>query len=50
MTIALAAKDAKDGKGAIVSGTDAGIGNVADFAGVVLGEIDGKPAKGDFEE
>ena len=40
----------KDGKVSTFSGTDAGIGNVADFAGIVLGELGGKPAKGESKE
>ena len=50
MTVTLAATDAADGKAAKFVGTDPGIGNVADFAGTVSGEIDGKPASGDFKE
>ena len=50
MTITLSPKDEQDGKAAKFVGTDPGIGNVADFAGTVLGEIDGKPSQGEFEE
>jgi len=50
MTITLTAKDLADGKAATFVGSDPGIGNVADFAGTVSGEIDGKPAMGDFKE
>jgi hypothetical protein len=50
MTVKLVPKDAKDGKAATFVGTDPGIGNVADFAGTVAGEIDGKPASGEFKE
>jgi hypothetical protein len=50
MTITLKPVDAKDGKAAKFVGTDPGIGNVADFAGTVIGEIDGKPSQGTFEE
>ncbi len=50
MTIKMVPKDAKDGKAAKFVGTDPGIGNVADFEGTVLGEIDGKPSKGEFKE
>lgn len=50
MTITLQAKDEKDGKAAKFVGTDPGIGNVADFEGTVLGEIDGKPSQGEFKE
>jgi hypothetical protein len=47
-TVTLRAKDR--GKSATFSGTDPVIGNVADFSGTVLGEIDGKPSQGEFEE
>jgi predicted small lipoprotein YifL len=50
MTIALKPTDAKDGKASKFVGTDAGLGNVADFAGTVVGEIDKKPAEGEFKE
>jgi hypothetical protein len=50
MTIAMLPQDAADGKAATFVGTDPGIGNVADFAGVVTGEIDGKPVSGNFSE
>ena len=50
MTIMLKAHDEKDGKAMKFVGTDPGLGNVAEFAGTVLGEIGGKPAKGEFEE
>ena len=50
MTITLLPKDEQDGKAAKFVGTDPGIGNVADFAGTVLGEIDGKPSQGEFKE
>lgn len=50
MTITLQPVDAVDGKASKFQGTDPGIGNVADFQGTVLGEIDGKPAQGEFEE
>lgn len=50
MTVKLLPVDAKDGKASKFVGTDPGIGNVADFAGTVLGEIDGKPSKGEFKE
>lgn len=50
MTIKLLPRDEKDGKASKFVGTDPGLGNVADFAGVVLGEIDGKGAKGEFKE
>lgn len=50
MTITLLPKDEQDGKASKFVGTDPGIGNVADFAGTVLGEIDGKPSQGEFKE
>jgi hypothetical protein len=50
MTIKMLAKDEKDGKAAKFVGTDPGLGNVADFEGTVMGEIDGKPSKGTFKE
>lgn len=50
MTITLKPVDEKDGKAAKFVGTDPGVGNVADFAGTVLGEIDGKPSQGEFAE
>jgi hypothetical protein len=50
MTITLTPTDEAGGKAATFTGKDPGIGNVADFAGTVLGEIDGKPAQGEFAE
>jgi len=50
MTVTLKAVGAADGKAAKFVGTDPGIGNVADFEGTVLGEIDGKPSQGTFKE
>lgn len=50
MTVILKPQDAADGKASKFVGTDPGIGNVADFEGTVSGEIDGKPAQGDFKE
>jgi hypothetical protein len=50
MTIVLLPTDASQGKAAKFVGTDPGIANVADFAGTVTGEIDGKPASGEFDE
>lgn len=50
MTVKLLPVDEADGKAAKFVGTDPGISNVADFAGTVLGEVDGKPSQGDFEE
>ncbi len=50
MTIKMLPKDAKDGKSAKFVGTDPGLGNVAEFEGDVVGEIDGKPAQGEFKE
>jgi hypothetical protein len=50
MTVTMKPTDAKDGKATTFVGTDPGIGNVADFAGTVSGEIDSKPAMGEFKE
>jgi hypothetical protein len=50
MTVTMTPADAADGKAATFVGTDPGIGNVADFAGTVSGEIEGKPAMGEFKE
>jgi hypothetical protein len=50
MTIAMKAADEKDGKATKYVGTDAGLGNVADFEGTANGVIDGKPSKGEFKE
>lgn len=50
MTVVMSPEDAVDGKASKFVGTDPGIGNVADFAGNVSGEIDGKPAQGSFKE
>ncbi len=50
MTIKMLPQNAVDGKASKFVGTDPGLGNVADFAGTVLGELDGKPSSGEFEE
>lgn len=50
MTITLKPVDAKDGMASEFVGKDPGIGNVADFEGTVVGEIDGKPSQGTFKE
>lgn len=50
MTIQLSPTDASDGKASTFTGSDPGIGNVADFDGTVLGLIDGKPSQGSFSE
>ena len=50
MTITMSPANATDGIADTFVGTDPGIGNVADFAGTVSGEIDGKPAMGEFKE
>ncbi|MFO0877465.1 MAG: hypothetical protein U0840_08830 [Gemmataceae bacterium] len=50
LTIKLTPQDEKDGKASKFVGTDPGLGNVADFAGTVLGEINGKPSQGAFKE
>ena len=50
MAIKMVPKDLKDGLATKYVGTDPGLGNVADFEGTVLGEIDGKPSSGEFKE
>jgi hypothetical protein len=50
MTVTLNPKDPVGGKSARFIGSDPAIGNVADFSGTVLAEIDGKPSQGEFEE
>ncbi len=50
MTIKMLPKDEKDGKSTKFVGTDPGLGNIADFDGTVLGEIEGKPSQGEFKE
>ena len=50
MTIPMKAQDVVDGKATKFVGTDPGLGNVADFEGVVIGEIEGKPSQGQFKE
>jgi hypothetical protein len=50
MTITLTPTNAVDCKTSTFVGTDPGLGNVADFDGTVSGEIDGKPAQGEFKE
>ncbi len=50
MTIAMHPKDESGGKATKFVGTDPGLGNVADFEGTVLGEINGKPSQGTFKE
>ena len=50
MTIMMSPADATGGKATTFVGTDPGIGNVADFAGTLSGEIDGKPSMGEFAE
>ena len=50
MTIVLKPVEEKDGKASKFVGTDAGLGNVADFAGTVAGEVNRKPASGEFKE
>lgn len=50
MTIKMAAADEKDGNASKYVGTDPGLSNVAEFEGTVLGEINGKPSKGNFKE
>ncbi len=50
MSITIKPEKAVDGKASKFIGSDPGIGNVADFEGTVSGEIDGKPAMGEFKE
>lgn len=50
MTIKMLSKDETGGKASDFVGNDPGLGNVADFEGTVLGEIDGKPSQGTFKE
>lgn len=50
MTVTLLPEDAEEGKATTFVGKDAGIGNVADFEGTVIGVIDGKPSQGEFSE
>src|SRR5215210_261815 len=49
MTVTMKPVDAANGKATKFVGSDPGIGNVADFAGTVAGEIDAKPALGEFK-
>ena len=50
MTVMMKRVDVADGKASKFVGNDPGIGNVADFAGTVSGEIEGKPAMREFAE
>ena len=50
MTVKLLTVDESDGRAARFFGTDPGINKAADFAGTVLGEVDGKSSQGDFTE
>jgi hypothetical protein len=50
MTVKLLPKDEANGKASKFVGSDPGIGNVADFEGTVIGEVDGKPSQGEFKE
>ena len=50
MTIKLLPKGETAGKASKYVGADPGLGNVAEFAGTILGEIDGKPSQGEFKE
>lgn len=50
MTIKMMPQGAADGKASKFVGTDPGLGNVADFEGTVVAEIDGKPSQGEFKE
>ncbi|MDZ4656088.1 MAG: hypothetical protein SH868_00775 [Bythopirellula sp.] len=50
LTLVLLPQDDSNGKASTFVGTDPGIANVADFAGSISGDIDGKPASGEFDE
>jgi hypothetical protein len=50
MTVTMKPVDAKDGKASKFVGTDEGLGNVADFEGAVVGDVEGKPSQGEFKE
>ena len=50
MTIKMLPRDEAGGKATRFVGTDPGLGNVADFEGTLLAEIDGKPSQGTFKE
>jgi hypothetical protein len=50
MTVDMQPVDASGGKATTFVGSDRGIANVADFAGTVSGEINDKPAMGEFDE
>ena len=50
ITVKLLPADESNGKATKFVGTDAGFGNVADFNATVIGEIDGKPSKGEAKE
>jgi hypothetical protein len=47
--LSLTTKETKTRDGKVV-GTDPGLGNVANFEGTVVGEVDAKPAQGTFKE
>lgn len=48
MTVIMTPVEATNGNATTFVGSDAGIANIADFAGTVIGEIDGKPVSGEF--
>ena len=50
MTVKLLPQGEVGGKASKFVGSDPGIGNVADFEGTVIGEIDGQPSEGEFKE
>ena len=50
MTVNLSPRGEADGKAPRFVGTDPGLGNVADFEGEVVGEINIKPSTGKFKE
>jgi hypothetical protein len=50
MTIKLLPQGESGGKASKFVGTDPGLGHVVDFAGTLIGEIDGKPSQGEFQK
>ena len=50
VTIKMLPKEEAGGKTTAFVGTGPGLGNVADFEGTVLVEINGKPSQGEFKE
>ncbi len=50
LTVVMLPVGEKEGKASKFVGTDPEIGNVAEFSGTLSGDIDGKPAMGEFSE